>query len=286
MPQTKQHIRELLERAGVRPRHKWGQNFLIDLNLMRLLVEAAAVRAGDVVLEVGCGTGSLTELLAEKAAAVLAVDIDQTLQGVAREELRDFSNVTYISGDALQNKHTLNSELVTAWRASGDSDAPRKLVANLPYQIATPLLINLLELDPLPESMAVTVQAEVADRMVARPGGKDYGLISILLQLTGEVRLVRRIPPQAFWPAPAVHSAMVHWRLDPGKYSQVGSPAHLRAVVDLLLGRRRKTIRACLAQRKGLSDTAGLLEELGIDPLARGETLRPEQFLQLAQALK
>ena len=174
MPHSLSQIKTLLARAGVRPRHRWGQNFLIDLNLMRFLIEAADIQSDDVILEVGHGTGSMTQLLAERARGVVAVDIDPIMADIAAAELAECANVTLIHGDILANKHTLNPAVIdaVAHAAGGAGGAVRsvKLVANLPYQIAAPLMMNLLIGPPAIDAMAVTIQREMADRMTAAPG--------------------------------------------------------------------------------------------------------------------
>ncbi len=285
MPHTKERLQELLGGAGLRPRHKWGQNFLIDLNLMRLLVDAAGVTERDVVLEVGCGTGSLTSLLAERAGAVIAVDIDPDLFAIAQSELAEFDNVSFVNRDILHNKNRLDDEVLALLSEARERLAGEfYLIANLPYQAASPLIVNLLLDETIrPSGFYVTIQAEVGLRMAAGPGGKDYGLLSILAQATGKVGILRKLKPQAFWPMPQVHSAMVAWRRDDEKIAQVGDMKALKHTVDLLLRHRRKKIRTCLAGE--VDNAAVLLEQAKIDPDARGETLGVWQFVALAQLI-
>ena len=288
MPQTKRQIEILLTGADVAPRHKWGQNFLIDLNLMRLLVDAAELCADDTVLEVGCGTGSMTELLAERAGAVIAVDIDPALAQIAGEQLAGYDNVTVICGDVLATKNELSSEVLEHISKARERTGGRLLVvANLPYDVATPVMMNLLA-EPLGlEGLYVTVQAEVASRMVAGPGSKAYGPLGILLQATGYVRLLRkRVKPSVFWPMPKVDSAMVVWQIDKDKCAEINDVHRLKGLVDMMLGQRRKTIRNCLAA--GGYDNAVIdraLAKVGIDPSARGETVGVDQMVELANTL-
>ncbi|MBN1435897.1 MAG: ribosomal RNA small subunit methyltransferase A [Sedimentisphaerales bacterium] len=285
MPHTKQQLQLLLAQAGTKPHHHWGQNFLIDLNLMRLLVTEAQITPADTVLEVGCGTGSMTQLLAQHAHAVIAVDIDPDLANLAQQELAAFDNTQVILTDALKNKNAI-APIVTQAIDQALTTQPGRLllVANLPYQIAAPLIINLLLAHQSIQGIHVTVQAEVADRMAATPGTKAFGLLSIIMQATGTVKIIRKLKPQAFWPMPQVHSAMVSWQRDPEKIDQLPSVATLKQTIDTLLIHRRKKISTCVAKHPKATAIIGKLAELNIDPNARGETLTVEQFAALCPA--
>lgn len=286
VPQTKQQLRQLLSAAGISPRHKWGQNFLIDLNLMRLLVQSAHLKGDETVLEVGCGTGSLTELLLEQAASVIAVEIDPDLHQIAASQILPNDKITFIEGDVLTNKNTI-SDSVFSCLATAQSRLPGPffLIANLPYQIASPLIVNLLLSEHMPDAFFVTVQAEVAQRILAQPGCKAYGLLTILLQAIGNPQKIRDIKPQAFWPAPKVTSSMISWRRDDEKCSALNNLKVLKQVIDVLLSHRRKKIRNCLTDKsvnRQLDLTLEILQQADIDPDARGDTLPPQKFIQLA----
>ena len=279
----------MLVAAGLEPRHRWGQNFLIDLNLMRLLVDAADLNSSKTVLEVGCRTGSLTESLADSAGAVVSAEIDERLVVVAGAQLFDRDNVTLICGDVLRNKNTIAPAILESiTEATNRLGGEFALVANLPYQVASPLIVNLLLLDqPSCDAIFVTVQAEVAQRMIAPANTTEYGLLSILMQALGEVELLRWLGPQAFWPAPKVNSAMVAWHRDPERQQRVGDVSRLKALIDLFLRHRRKKIQSCLktAPSELLTTPTELLELLGqagIDPNVRGETLSVEQYATLS----
>ena len=194
--QTKQQIRELLDSAGVRPNKRFGQNFLIDLNLMRLLIDTANIQNNDVVLEVGSGTGSLTSGIAEKAGYCVSVEIDAVLANIAKGQLADKPNVGIIAADALKNKFEIEPVVIDALnRARAIHNGRLLLVANLPYIAATPLIINLVTGPIIADAMFVTIQKEVADRMTSQSGVKDYGILSILMAATGEVRHIRTLKP-------------------------------------------------------------------------------------------
>ncbi len=286
MPHTKQQLQELLAGAGLAPRHKWGQNFLIDLNLMRLLVEEAGLTGRETVLEAGCGTGSMTDLLAQRAGAVVAVDIDEQMIAIAAQEWREHTNITFICADVLARKSAIEPEVLAAV-ARGRAEYGERflLIANLPYQIASPLLIDLLLGSVVPDGMYVTIQAEVAERILAEPGTKAYGLLSILMQSTGTVQLLRKLKPTVFWPMPNVQSAAVVWRKDPGKMGAIRNMRVFKHVIDRLLGQRRKKIKNCLPELETGGGILGLLAEAQIDPDARGETVEPEKYVHLANLL-
>jgi 16S rRNA (adenine1518-N6/adenine1519-N6)-dimethyltransferase len=277
--QTISFLKRRLSEVGIRPKTHHGQNFLTDLNLLRLVVSSADVSANDVVLEVGTGTGGLTALLAERAAAVVTVEIDPQLHQLASEELIDFDNVTMLEQDALQSKHALNPTMLAtvATRLAEGPGRRFKLVANLPFNVATPLIANLLAMQNPPESMTITVQREVAERIVAVPGTKDYGALSVWVQSQCDVRLLRLIPPEAFWPRPKVTSAIVQIRLDPKRRDQITDREAFHEFVRTLFMHRRKSLRAAIVS--GWSKTFDkpavdhILVKAGLAPSIRAEQL-------------
>ena len=203
--QTKHEIQAILAAASTRPRHRFGQNFMIDQNLVRIVADAGAIQPGDVVIEVGPGTGTLTEELLARGAEVVAVEIDRDLAGALRNRFGSQQRFTLIEGDALAGKHELNAELAQCV-AAARGVKPVKLVANLPYNIASPLIIDLLIAGA--DLLAFTVQKEVADRLRAPAGSDAYGPLSVVAQLLSKVEMLRTLPPQAFWPAPKIESAL------------------------------------------------------------------------------
>jgi len=286
--QTKRQIQQLLASAGVRPNKQLGQHFLIDLNLMRLLVDSAGITADDVVLEVGCGTGSLTEGLAEHAGKVIAVELDRTIAEIAKTRLAQAENVEIINTDALKSKNTISPAVTEALASAHASCSGRTLlVANLPYNIASPLMLNLAaELD----AMYVTVQKEVADRMTAKPGspGGDYGTLSILLAATGDLKKIRVLKPSVFWPRPQVDSAMVAYVHDQAKSGRIRDMAIFSEIVRLFMGHRRKTLSACTKLSGGrlpaIDKWPEILDKCSIDPAKRPEQLQPEDYIAIANS--
>ncbi|MEO3976204.1 16S rRNA (adenine(1518)-N(6)/adenine(1519)-N(6))-dimethyltransferase RsmA [Streptomyces sp. CAU 1734] len=269
-------IRELAAALGVRPTKQRGQNFVIDANTVRRIVRTAGVRADDVVVEVGPGLGSLTLALLEAAAGVVAVEIDDTLAAalpatiLARmPELAP--RFTLVHSDAM-----LVDELPGV--------QPTALVANLPYNVAVPVLLHMLDRFPTIERTLVMVQAEVADRLAAGPGNKVYGVPSVKANWYAEVRRAGSIGRNVFWPAPNVDSGLVSLvRRDPPVTT--ATKREVFAVVDAAFAQRRKTLRAALAGWAGSPAAAeAALVAAGISPQARGEALTVEEFARIAEA--
>ncbi len=250
--QTKREVAEALAAVGMRPRKMFGQNFLIDGNLMRQLVAAADLTKHDLAIEVGAGTGGLTDLLVARAGHVVSVEIDRDLQGVIAQRFQDHDNFRLISGDALETKHRIIDVLAAAIAGYDNPGGAVKLVANLPYQIATPLVMNLLVDYPQVRSFVFTVQAEVGDRVTASPGTKAYGPLAIISQLLTDASTVARIPPEAFWPRPSIRSVMLKLEVKPSPFGDVARLWRFASFVRGVFEHRRKTIRAAV---RFLSDT-------------------------------
>jgi 16S rRNA (adenine1518-N6/adenine1519-N6)-dimethyltransferase len=265
-------IRELAARLGVAPTKKLGQNFVHDPNTVRRIVAAAGLTPQDVVLEVGPGLGSLTLGLVGAAAHVHAVEIDPTLAAALPETVAS-ERLTVHHADALR---------VTA---ADFRPAPTMLVANLPYNVAVPVVLNLLAELPTLRGGLVMVQKEVADRLVAPPGSKVYGVPSVKLAWYAEARAAGRVPPAVFWPVPNVDSGLVAFaaRTPPAGVDRRA----VFAVVDAAFAQRRKTLRAALAGWAGGPDKAEqVLVAAGISPQERGESLSVGQFAAIAAAAK
>ena len=289
-PPTQTDIRQLLARAGLRPDRRHGQHFLVDGNLMRLLVAEAELESTDTVLEVGPGVGNLTELLIEGAGHVVAVEIDPQVAAIARERLAAAANLDLLVTDILANKHTVAPSVLETVRRRRDAlGGAVKLVANLPYQAATPLMAELVQADPPPERLVFTVQEEVAARLAAEPGTSEYGPVGVLVQALAEVKVLRRLGPSVFWPRPQVWSAMVRIRPSAARRARIADLAVLRRTIEGLFGHRRKRAARSLslADPSGASpqEWAARLRAVGLDPDARGETYSVDEIVRLANSL-
>lgn len=278
--------------VGIHPRTRLGQNFLIDPNLQGLLVDSAQLEPCDVVLEVGTGTASVTTMLASRAAAVVTVEIDPQLFQLASEELHDFQNVRMLQTDALAGKNEISAQVLEAVSQELDAAPGRrfKLVANLPYSIATPLISNLLALERPPCTMTVTIQKELADRIVAPAGGKDYGALSVWVQSQCRVEMVRLMAPSVFWPRPKVTSAIVHIALDEQLRGRLADRAYFHQFVRSMFAHRRKHLRseliAALKDRLSKPEVDQLLARANLDPTLRAEQLDVGTFLALCEAVR
>lgn len=278
--QTKTSLRTLLASAGSRPKRRLGQHFLIDRNLMTKLVEAAELGPADCVLEVGAGTGSLTSLLASAAGRVIAVEIDPVLAGIASETLTGVSNVTLIQGDALDRKSAVAAAVLDALRqASSETVGLCKLVANLPYDIATPLVVDLLLGDLHFQQLCFTVQTEVANRFLAQCGTADYGPVGIITQLLCAGQRICKAPPQAFWPEPKVHSTMLRLDRRPPEEVPVSQPVELAKFVRSFFQHRRKTISHTARKLDHAGRLSAAITAAGLPPSARPENLTIPQWV-------
>ena len=289
--QTKHQIQQLLSSAGITPNKRLGQHFLIDLNLMKLLVDSANIQKNDAVLEVGCGTGSMTGLLAEKAGSVIAVELDLNLSEIAKKQLSDTKNLQIINADILESKHILNYSVTAALALAQQQNRGRiLLVANLPYDVASSLMMNLLTRPTIADAMYVTVQKEVAERMTAAPASDSYGILSIFTGATGRTKTIRTLKPAVFWPQPKVDSAMVAFVHEEEKSERIANMELFGEIVHLFMGHRRKTLLSCsrLAQGKlsQITNWPEIFEQCRINPTQRPETLSPDDYISIANSTR
>ena len=281
-------IREAL--GGIRPKKRFGQTFMIDPNLLAAMVRDAGVTRRDIVLEIGPGIGALTEIIAEAAREVVSVEIDDNLARIAKKELSNFNNVEIVVTDFLGSSGAVAPEVERAvltrleregGAAAGES-API-VVSNLPYSAAGPIIAALILWDIPVRRAVLTVQKEMAERLVAKPGSKDYGRLSVLVQKAAGAEILRTIPSECFWPRPSVESAIV--RLGCRKIS-IEQAKMIEALAGGVFQHRRKTIRNALLEATNL-DVDGeradiLLRETGISPLLRADQITPDQFAEMA----
>jgi len=272
-------IRTLAAELDLRPRKSLGQNFVHDANTVRRIVAGAGISACDHVLEVGPGLGSLTLALLEAGPTVIAVEKDSVLAQRLPATVAE-----HAPGDAGRLR-VLDRDVLTLQRVELDTE-PTAVVANLPYNVAVPALLHLLcEFDSI-RTVMVMVQLEVAERLAAEPGGKDYGVPSVKARFFGSVRRCGTVPPSVFWPVPRVNSGLV--RIDRYDESPWAGDAEFRrqlfSLIDIAFAQRRKTIRNAFADWAGSgARSAELLTAAGIDPSCRGETLSIADFVRLLQ---
>jgi 16S rRNA (adenine1518-N6/adenine1519-N6)-dimethyltransferase len=268
-------VRELAARLGVRPTKTLGQNFVIDANTVRRIVRTAAPAPGDVVIEVGPGLGSLTLALLPEVRRVVAVEIDLVLAGALPET---------VAARAPELAGRLEVVRADALRLTGvPGPEPTALVANLPYNVAVPVVLHLLAALPSLRRALVMVQSEVADRMVAAPGSKIYGVPSVKLAWYGEARRAGPVGRAVFWPAPNVDSGLVAFTRTAPPPTRASREA-VFAVVDAAFAQRRKTLRAALAGWAGsAAEAERALRAADVDPRARGEALDVAAFARIAQ---
>lgn len=331
--QTRSHLMRLFEQQRRQPRHDLGQNFLIDLNLHELIVKHAGLSSADVVLEVGTGTGGLTAHLAHHAGHVISVEFDDHVLGYAEHLLAGRSNVTLIHGDALANKSTIAPEVISEIHRAlirvrkfekaafpgtdveaKEADNPwvpqaaettLKLVANLPYNIATPLMSNLVASDLPWSRMVVTIQLELAERMLAKPGTSDYSALTVWLQSQAELKLIRKLPPTVFWPPPKVDSAVLRIDRSADHQHRIENRDFFHELVRSVFTLRRKQILGVLVQmfdgrnvqsggnastcssRPNLTrdELSLVLQVVGVQPTSRPEQMTVDQFVQLSNRL-
>ncbi len=271
MAQTLTEIKQLLATHGLHPKHKYGQNYLHDGNHMARIMDAAAIGPGDRVLEVGPGTGALTERLLETGASVVAVEVDRDFDGLLRERIaQEFgpdAPFELLITDILAGKHAIAPAAIDAV-----GPGPFKLIANLPYQIASPLLANLVQDHPNMTDAVVMIQKEVADRLAAPPGNKAYGALGILVQAMCEVTRVGVLAPGCFWPPPKVASAVVH--LKRRAQPLTDHPRSLSALLQTLFTQRRKQLGKILGRDAALP--------AGVTADQRPESLSVPQLVELA----
>lgn len=275
---TAAHIRDLAEALSIRPTKQWGQNFVIDPNTIRRIVGLAELDGSEHVLEVGPGLGSLTLGLLDEAARVTAVEIDPKLATQLPETVQLLrpqkgQDLTVLRQDALKIQ-------------AGELNEPTVLVANLPYNVAVPVVLHLLQVLPSLTKGLVMVQEEVADRLAAAPGSKIYGVPSVKLAWDTSTRKVGVVGKKVFWPEPRISSGLV--RFDRGEPADSAvSRQEVFAVIDAAFAQRRKTLRAALSGLAGSGTAAEqALRAAGVDPQARGETLDVHTFARIALALR
>ena len=274
---------QVLQKHDFHFQKKFGQNFLIDPHVLDKIIEAAEVTKDDFVLEIGPGIGTMTQYLCEAARQVLAVEIDNNLIPILQETLSPYDNVEILHGDILkQDIHEIAEKY--------NDKKPIKVVANLPYYITTPIIMGLLESHVPLANITVMVQKEVAERMQAEPGTKEYGALSLAVQYYSRAEITANVPPNCFMPRPKVGSAVIRLTCHEQPPVNVVDEKFFFRVIRASFNQRRKTLQNGLGNDAGLpvtkQQTAEALEKMGLSGTIRGEALSLEQFAELSNILK
>ncbi len=273
---------EILQKYQFVFQKKFGQNFLVDKNILEKIIEAAEVTEQDCVLEIGPGIGTMTQYLAERAKSVTAVEIDRNLIPILHDTLSSYDNVTIMNEDILKvDIHRIVEEQ--------NGGKPIKVVANLPYYITTPIIMALFEKRVALQSITIMVQKEVADRLQAKPGSKDYGALSLAVQYYASPEVIVKVPASCFMPRPNVDSAVMKLTRYDAPPTAAKEESYLFAVIRASFNQRRKTLVNGLANAGNLGVSKEMiveaLEKMGMSPTVRGETLTLEQFTELSNSL-
>ncbi len=270
---------EIIQKYQFAFQKKFGQNFLIDQHVLEKIIRAAGVKEDDMVLEIGPGIGTMTQYLAENAGKVVAVEIDKNLIPILKETLAGYDNVTVINEDILKLD-------IKALAQEYNQGRPIKVVANLPYYITTPIIMGLFESGVPIDNITVMVQKEVADRMQAGPGTKDYGALSLAVQYYAEPYIAANVPPNCFIPRPNVGSAVIRLTRHDKPPVETADPSLMFDLIRASFNQRRKTLQNGLNNAQNLSFTkeqiGAAIESMGLPATVRGEALTLEQFAGLA----
>ena len=273
---------EIIQKYDFVFQKRFGQNFLVDTHVLEKIIQAAGLTKEDLVLEIGPGIGTMTQYLAENAGRVMAVEIDSNLIPILKETLKDYHNVTVINEDILKVD-------VAALAEQYNGGRPIKVVANLPYYITTPIIMGLFESQVPIDNITVMVQKEVAERMQAGPGTKNYRPLSLAVQYYAEPYIVANVPPNCFIPRPSVGSAVIRLTRHGKKPVEVKDEKLMFALIRASFNQRRKTLQNSLNNSAELSfskeEIGEAIEKMGLSPSVRGEALTLEQFAKLADAL-
>ena len=273
---------EILQKYNFNFQKKFGQNFLIDTNILEKIIDSAEITKEDCVLEIGPGIGTMTQYLAERAGEVVAVEIDKNLIPILSDTLSPYDNVTIINEDILKVDINKLCE-------EKNGGKPIKVVANLPYYITTPIIMGFFESHVPLKSITVMVQKEVADRMQVGPGTKDYGALSLAVQFYAKPEVVCQVPPTCFIPKPGVGSAVIRLSRYEEPPVKVQDENKMFALIRAAFNQRRKTLVNALGNAAGINlskeTVANALDEMSLSPTIRGEALTLEQFARLSDLL-
>ena len=296
-PQTISWIKSTLAKRGIKPNRRAGQNFLIDQNLILFIVDAGKINDEDIILEIGSGTGTLTQMIAEKARYIVSVEIDNRLHNITSDILSSKKNIILLNNDVLKDKSHIDPIVISAIenliglpeKQNGKDKVCLKVISNLPYSISTPVIINLLESGLPINLMILTLQKDITNRLAAKPGTKDYGILSIIAQHFSKIEILKQLPPDVFWPSPNVDSSIVKLEILPKyKITQIANYHLFKRILNAIFTTRRKTIYNSLKKTDLLLNNQRLLSALnesGINTVTRGESLTAEEMIELANVI-
>ncbi|QDT94910.1 16S rRNA (adenine(1518)-N(6)/adenine(1519)-N(6))-dimethyltransferase RsmA [Gimesia aquarii] len=289
--QTRSYLMQLFEQHGFNPRSDLGQNFLIDLNIIEYVVDHGHIQPNDIVLEVGTGTGGMTTFMAQQAKHVISVEYDQNMYTLASEAIQNYQNVTLLNCDALKNKNNLSPQVLSAIdeQLEANPGSRLKLVANLPYNIATPIVSNLVASDLPWDRMVVTIQYELGLKMSCKPSTSNYGALSVWLQSQCFVKLLKKLGPTVFWPRPKVDSAIVQLTPNPPLKKKIRDRVFFQDFLRRVFQHRRKLMRSTLvgmySKQLSKSEVDSILLEHGIvKEKTRAEELTVPSLIELANS--
>lgn len=282
----KEKLMLLFERHNLRPSSRRGQNFLLDKNQVNFIARTGEAAAGDIILEVGPGTGFLSKELAATGATVLACELDKGMANIVKDEMKSYPNFILMEGDILESKTVNNKEVMDRLREMHKARPGNlKCISNLPYSAGTPFAANIITSDLPWHSGVYLLQLEVAQRMVAKAGTPAYGALSIRTALGGKAKIERKVPPQVFWPRPNVASAVLRVVFNPLEERMSMPWLEIREFCVAIFNSRRKSIRNALKGLIPKEHVLDFLEAAGIDPAIRGQKVEPEKFLAMANEL-
>ena len=292
IPHTPAVLKQIFSQRGISPNKRFGQNFLIDQNTLLSIPDIAELKEDDVVLEIGTGTGGLTRLLAERSRHVFTVEVDRKLFEMSSDILKLYKNVTLINADILKTKHELNPDIpskILNWLRE-HNQTHIKVVSNLPYNISTPVIINLLEGNLPIKLMVLMLQKEITERMAAMPGTREYGILSIITQLFADIEIVKTLSPQVFWPRPEVYSALVKISVHKERYAgRIRDYPFFKKIIHAIFTSRRKTLLNSLEQLRlphvSRERMKRVIEGMQLDEQVRGETLSLDHLINLSEAV-
>lgn len=291
--QTRSYLMQLFERHGFNPRSDLGQNFLIDLNIIEYVVQHGHIQPQDIVLEIGTGTGGMTTFMAQRALHVITVEYDRNMHTLASEAIQRHDNITLLNCDALKNKNHMSPTVLDAIEAqlAANPGSQLKLVANLPYNVATPIISNIVASDLPWTRMVVTIQYELGLKMCCKPSGSNYGALSVWLQSQCFVKLLKKLGPTVFWPRPKVDSAIMQLTPNPVLKKTIKDRVFFQDFLRRIFQHRRKLMRSTLVSMysKQLSKSAvdEILAAHGIEiEKARAEELTIPEMIKLANSFQ